>query len=188
MNRQSWIALLFVGVVGFSPVLRAQEAEPAKPAPAEVKPAETTPAVVEEKSALELLPATLVNAKGEEVSKDSLKGKIVGLYFSAHWCGPCRAFTPQLVAFRDAHADEFEVVFVSSDKNAEAMKDYMAGAKMQWPAVPFGDPAAKAIKQHFAIRGIPTLVILGADGKVISRNGRGDIGRLKDGALAEWKK
>ncbi len=25
------------------------------------------------------------------------KKKLIGLYFSAHWCGPCRKFTPQLV-------------------------------------------------------------------------------------------
>ena len=29
---------------------------------------------------------------------DSVKGNdLVGFYFSAHWCGPCRAFTPKLV-------------------------------------------------------------------------------------------
>jgi nucleoredoxin len=121
------------------------------------------------------------------VSKDSLKGKMVGLYFSAHWCGPCRRFTPELVAFRDAHAAEFEVVFVSSDKTAEAMKGYMTEAKMQWPAVPYGDPAMKAIKQNFAIRGIPSLIILDANGQVITKEGRGDVMRLKDGAIAAWK-
>lgn len=182
MKAKIWMALMMVGSVGVLPVLRAQEA-----APAETKPAEAV-AEAEVKTALDLIPAKLVNAKGEEVSKESLKGKIVGLYFSAHWCGPCRSFTPLLVALRDAHADEFEVVFVSSDRNAEAMKEYMTGAKMQWPAVPFGDAAAKVIKQHFAIRGIPSLVILGPDGKEITRNGRRDVGGLKDEALAKWKK
>ena len=29
---------------------------------------------------------------------DALGGKVVAVYFSAHWCGPCRNFTPQLSA------------------------------------------------------------------------------------------
>ena len=28
---------------------------------------------------------------------DLAQKKIYGLYFSAHWCGPCRKFTPKLV-------------------------------------------------------------------------------------------
>ena len=32
----------------------------------------------------------LVNAKGEKVATATLKGKTVGIYFSAHWCPPCR--------------------------------------------------------------------------------------------------
>ena len=52
----------------------------------------------------------LLDAEGKTVSPDQLKGKLVGIYFSAHWCPPCRAFTPRLVAFRDKNAAEFEVV------------------------------------------------------------------------------
>lgn len=191
MCRNLCAALAIVGISSLAPSLRGQEAKPAEPqapaTPAEQIPVAPTP-VVEDKSALDMLPAELVNAKGEKVSKETLKGKIVGLYFSAHWCPPCRAFTPQLVAFRDAHSAEFEVVFISSDKTAEAMKKYMEEARMQWPAVGFDDPAAETIQEHFNIQGIPSLIILGADGRVITKNGRRDVTGLKDGALAEWKK
>ena len=56
------------------------------------------------------LPEILLDSKGNNVSSDTLAGKYVGLYFSASWCGPCRAFTPSLITFRNKHGAEFEVV------------------------------------------------------------------------------
>ena len=43
---------------------------------------------------------------------------VLGLYFSAQWCGSCHSFTPQLVKCYDnltCAGKPFEVVFVSSD-------------------------------------------------------------------------
>ena len=31
------------------------------------------------------------------MTKADLEGKVIGIYFSAHWCPPCRGFTPKLV-------------------------------------------------------------------------------------------
>jgi thiol-disulfide isomerase/thioredoxin len=39
--------------------------------------------------------------------------KLIALYFSAHWCGPCRKFTPQLVEYYNKVAPqhpEFEII------------------------------------------------------------------------------
>ena len=58
----------------------------------------------------ELFPGKLLDSDGKEVSKDVLSGKTVGIYFSAHWCPPCRTFTPSLVKFRDKNKKKFEVV------------------------------------------------------------------------------
>jgi len=38
----------------------------------------------------------VVDGKFVEASASELEGKKVALYFSAHWCGPCRGFTPSL--------------------------------------------------------------------------------------------
>ncbi|MBP5673435.1 MAG: redoxin family protein [Victivallales bacterium] len=131
----------------------------------------------------------LVNAKGEKVATSTLAGKTVGIYFSAHWCPPCRAFTPKLVEFRDAVAkDNFEIVFISFDKDEDAMKGYMKDTKMGWLAVPFTAAQRKAVANEYGVNGIPTLVILDKNGKTITRSGRGDVTSKGKDALKEWTK
>ena len=139
-------------------------------------------------SALELFPEKLYNAKGEEVSREELKDKVVGIYFSAHWCPPCRQFTPKLVKFRDENKDDFEVVFVSSDRDKSAQMGYMKESKMKWLTVKFGTDDVKDLKKRYAVKGIPKLVIISPDGKTITDNGRGDVTSKSKTALAAWKK
>ena len=48
----------------------------------------------------QLLGATLTTKAGDKPTSEVLAGKeVIGLYFSAHWCPPCRGFTPKLVEF-----------------------------------------------------------------------------------------
>lgn len=91
----------------------------------------------------------------EQVSVGSLcgAGRVVGLYFSAHWCPPCRNFTPLLVDFyknRKKTGDNLEIVFVSWDKDEASFKEYFSS--MPWTAVPF-DPKTKVRRiQHLWCR------------------------------------
>ena len=97
--------------------------------------------------------------------------QIYGLYFSAHWCPPCRKFTPQLVAYYNQIAHdhpEFEIIFVSADKSAEDMATYMRESSMPWPAIEYGKLANVPALQKYAGRGIPDLVIVDASGKVLA--------------------
>ena len=43
----------------------------------------------------------LRDARKKKASVDALADKTIGIYFSAHWCPPCRAFTPVLVEFHN---------------------------------------------------------------------------------------
>ena len=76
--------------------------------------------------------------KGSDVPVSQLAGKVVAVYFSAHWCPPCRAFTPTLIkAYESAKAAglPFELVFVSSDHDEDGFDEYTAD--MPWPSVKF---------------------------------------------------
>merc|ERR1712146_743502 len=68
----------------------------------------------------ELFGPTLKTKEGDKPTDEVLAGKKhVLVYFSAHWCPPCRGYTPDLSkAYADsAKKDETAVVFISSDQD-----------------------------------------------------------------------
>jgi nucleoredoxin len=103
---------------------------------------------------------------------ESLAGKkLVALYFSGHWCPPCRKFTPELVEFYNRVAPqhpEFEILFVSVDHSDFAMQNYMREANMPWPAIDYSKIAGKESITRYVGKGVPCLVLVDASGKVLS--------------------
>lgn len=119
----------------------------------------------------------VVNKEGKELSPD-FSGKIVGLYFSAHWCPPCRGFTPKLAEkYNDLIAEnkQFDIVFVSSDRDSNSAAEYFA--EMPWKMLKYEDRDTKALLgELYNVSGIPTLVLIDlASGKLISTDGRSDL-------------
>merc|ERR1711988_62240 len=124
---------------------------------------------------------------------DGIKdAKFTAIYFSAHWCPPCRGFTPTLSKFYNdvnANGKVLEVVFVSSDQSEQQMADYYK-SMADWLAVPFGDAKVQELKSKYSVSGIPRLVVLKQDGSVAADNGRGDVvSGAADPAsvLAKWE-
>ncbi|XP_038890282.1 probable nucleoredoxin 1 [Benincasa hispida] len=114
----------------------------------------------------------LIRNNGDQVKISSLIGKNVGLYFSASWCPPCRRFTPVFAGVYEelASKGDFEVIFVSSDRDEDSFKDYFS--KMPWLSIPFSDSETiKRLKELFKVRGIPHLVVLDPSGKVSTNQG-----------------
>mmetsp|Transcript_14833 Transcript_14833/g.16467 ORF Transcript_14833/g.16467 Transcript_14833/m.16467 type:complete len:374 (+) Transcript_14833:25-1146(+) len=130
----------------------------------------------------------LTDASGAEFDLDTLKGKTIGLYFSAHWCGPCRGFTPQLADFYKKNAEKlkFEIVFVSSDKDEASWKEYLS--EMPWKALQFSERDLKAsLSKQFKVRGIPTFVIVDENGETITTDGRSGVSGDPEGKNFPWK-
>ncbi|KAJ6399656.1 hypothetical protein OIU77_020248 [Salix suchowensis] len=124
-----------------------------------------------------------------QVPVASLVGKTIGLYFSSQWCLPGGKFTPKLISIyqkikqmlaHQGNEDDFEIVFVSSDRDQAEFDSYFNS--MPWLALPFGDPAIKTLAKYFDVKGIPCLVILGPDGKTVSKHGRNLINLYQENA------
>ncbi|CAL9778687.1 unnamed protein product [Musa acuminata subsp. burmannicoides] len=108
-----------------------------------------------------------------QVTFSSLVGKTVGLYFAAQWCPPCLKFTSRLMSIYNhlqERREEFEVVFVSMDRDEAGFLQYFSG--MPWLALPYGEESSKALARYFDIQEIPMLVIIGPDGKTVTKGGR----------------
>lgn len=169
----------------------ASKAGPAKKAPSPVAPVKNVPNSPKPSRALvAMFGNDLVNAKSQKLDLSALTAADkIGIYFSAHWCPPCRAFTPQLVkTYNSLKKDgkSFEVVFVSSDRSENGMYDYMKNAKMPWLALPFASKHKGKLAQKFGVRGIPRLVVIDADGKVLSNDARGSVSTTAAAAYDTW--
>ncbi len=93
------------------------------------------------------------------------------IYFSAHWCGPCRVFTPQLVKFFNDNQlpkKGIQLIFVSLDTTERDMWKYMTETKMPWLAVAFSWKDQIDFINRLAGPGVPDLVLVDASGKVLA--------------------
>lgn len=107
--------------------------------------------------------------------------RAVLVYFSAHWCPPCKNFTPILAeAYKKCANKEVEVIFVSSDRDNGSFESYFG--EMPWCALPFADRTRQgALSSKFGVQGIPMLVVLrGSDGSVASANARAEVQTMGD--------
>lgn len=120
-----------------------------------------------------------LQGKDGEVDTNTLSSlDVVMIYFSAHWCPPCKGFTPVLVEkyqkLKEA-GKKFECVFVSSDQSQKDFDGYFA--EMPWLAMQYSDVANKEkLRGKHGCHNFPYLVLCDAKtGDTITTNGRGGI-------------
>ncbi len=100
------------------------------------------------------------------VKLSDYKGKTVYLDFWASWCGPCKQSFPWMNDMQTRYgAKGLRVVGINVDQKTddarEFLKDTPAGFDVAF------DTSGKTPKSY-AIKGMPTSVLIGPDGRVIS--------------------
>mmetsp|Transcript_87333 Transcript_87333/g.219810 ORF Transcript_87333/g.219810 Transcript_87333/m.219810 type:complete len:474 (-) Transcript_87333:212-1633(-) len=136
-----------------------------------------------------LFGSSLLSKSGEVSTADALAGKAaVGIYFSAHWCPPCRGFTPKLAEWyqKDLQGKGLEIVFVSSDRDEAAFSEYFA--EQPWLALPYSARETKdQLSKKFKVQGIPSFVIVDSAGSTITTDGRSAVCEDPQGNHFPWK-
>lgn len=118
---------------------------------------------------------------GSQPVREALGKTYLALYFSAHWCPPCRGFTPKAAAWYKQFkasgkpfSNDFEVIFVSSDKSAAEFSEYLG--EMPWPALPQQQASEKKeLSKLFGVQGIPTMVLLKKNERGVYELENGDL-------------
>jgi thiol-disulfide isomerase/thioredoxin len=116
---------------------------------------------------------TVSSLGGEKLPLSSLLGKVIVLDFWATWCGPCRGQHPLYEEVKARFKDSDDVVFLSidTDEDHSLVKPFVESQK--WAQKVYFDDGLQTLLQ---VSSIPTTIIFGKHGEVVSRM----IGYLPD--------
>ena len=118
------------------------------------------------------------NLDGSAFDQKTLDGKVVLVDFWATWCGPCIAELPNVLAAWEKYHDKgFEVVGVSLDTDRDALEAFLKEREIPWTILyeePKGEGWQHPLATYYGITGIPTVILMGRDGKVVSMDVRGE--------------
>ena len=106
---------------------------------------------------------TLVNSNGDTIALNDLEGKVVLMDFWATWCGPCIEAMPKLQDLHDKFADRGLVVLGVNIWEGGDPVSFMKEKGFTYQLITDGDEVAS----DYNIRGLPTLYVIGPDGKII---------------------
>lgn len=113
------------------------------------------------------------DVNGKKWGPKDFKGKYLIIDFWASWCGPCRQEIPHLKEVYKKYKDQgLEILSVSVDAKPADWKKAMAEERMSWPQI--NAVESKPVMAAYLFSGIPYLVVVDKEGKIVEKNVRGE--------------
>lgn len=119
---------------------------------------------------------------GQSIETSQYAGKVLVVTFWASWCGPCKKELPILEAIQNvAGTEKIQVVAVNIEEREQFIKIARALSSLK---LTLTHDARKRSADAYGVNGIPHLVLIGRDGKVINVR-RGYSEEAMDSIIAE---
>ncbi len=99
------------------------------------------------------------------------EGQYLLLDFWATWCGPCLDAIPTLRKAHEAHGDALTILSISVDRERSTVTDFLSDRDLPWRHAYTGGGLANPNEfvQQFQVAGLPTYVLIGPDGKIVTK-------------------
>jgi len=114
------------------------------------------------------------DSKGQEISSEALKGKVLLIDFWASWCPPCRQEIPGFIGLQEKYGKQgLQLVGFSLDRTPEAHSKFVEEQKFNYPSAYINTDEGQALAASFEkvigkIQGIPTTVLVDRKGQIVS--------------------
>jgi nucleoredoxin len=136
-----------------------------------------------------ILSSNLITQVGMADAEEVLSCKVIGLYFSASWCPPCRMLTPIIAQmYSEVNQDhkQFEIIYVSSDRDEETYLENFE--EMPWKAISFSETEfMRRLGQELKVYGIPHLVVMNSKLEIIDNRARITFNEKGKDSFAYWE-
>ncbi|MDQ3815660.1 MAG: redoxin domain-containing protein [Armatimonadota bacterium] len=111
---------------------------------------------------------TLKNLQGQNVSLSDFKGKVVLADFWGSFCIPCVEALPALQSLHQKYAPKgFIVIGISVDEKRSTTQKTIKKANVSYPIL----MATPQVWSAYKVNRLPSLVLIGRDGRIIKRYG-----------------
>ena len=139
---------------------------------------------------MEALLGPILLGKNGPIHSSNVNSRFILIYFSAHWCPPCRGFTPRLGMFYDSvnkpANQQVEVIYISRDRNPDQFNDYYS--EMPWLALPFEDKHRIAeLGTRYQVQQIPALILIDREGNMVRNTCRMEVINKGPACLQLWE-
>ena len=123
-----------------------------------------------------------VTTDGDEIKVTQFAGKVLVVTFWASWCGPCMKELPMLEGIQKvAGKERIQVVAINIEEREKFRKVAKALSSLNLQVThDYGKKSSDA----YGVHGIPHMLIIGRDGKVLAAH-RGYGDSSLDGIIAE---
>ncbi|HTU20706.1 MAG TPA: TlpA disulfide reductase family protein [Gemmataceae bacterium] len=124
------------------------------------------------------LSGPMLNDPNIAFDMDQKHGKVVIVYYWASWNNQCTSDFTKLKGMLDTHSGKVDLVCVNLDNSSDEARSYLQSTRVPGTHLHQDGGLESKMATDYGIQVLPTIFVVGKDGKVVNRNGQ--IANLED--------